>query len=177
MSRTPSLPKPTTSFCIDSQTFSLDVLSHHLPPLSPLALSLLKSVTGYQNESGAETSLFIESLGKWQGSLLVSPSAQRLCKGGSSHLYDLILDNPIYPWIQFHTDTPPEKKKKKNTVYQRVLHVGFLVDFFESSGGKESTCNAGDAVVISGSGRSAGEGIGYSLQYSWASLVAQLGKK
>ena len=29
---------------------------------------------------------------------------------------------------------------------------------------------------IPGSGRSAGEGIGYSLQYSWASLVAQLVK-
>jgi len=30
--------------------------------------------------------------------------------------------------------------------------------------------------LIPGSGRSAGEGIGYSLQYSWASLVAQLVK-
>ena len=30
--------------------------------------------------------------------------------------------------------------------------------------------------MIPGSGRSAGEGIGYSLQYSWASLVAQLVK-
>ena len=30
--------------------------------------------------------------------------------------------------------------------------------------------------MISGSGRSAGEGIGYPLQYSWASLVAQLVK-
>ena len=28
--------------------------------------------------------------------------------------------------------------------------------------------------LIPGSGRSAGEGIGYPLQYSWASLVAQL---
>ena len=28
--------------------------------------------------------------------------------------------------------------------------------------------------MISGLGRSAGEGIGYPLQYSWASLVAQL---
>ena len=28
--------------------------------------------------------------------------------------------------------------------------------------------------MIPGSGRSAGEGIGYPLQYSWASLVAQL---
>ena len=30
--------------------------------------------------------------------------------------------------------------------------------------------------MIPGSGRSAGEGIGYPLQYSWASLVAQLVK-
>ena len=31
--------------------------------------------------------------------------------------------------------------------------------------------------MIPGSGRSAGEGIGYSLQYSWASVVSQLVKK
>jgi len=30
--------------------------------------------------------------------------------------------------------------------------------------------------LIPGSGRSTGEGIGYPLQYSWASLVAQLVK-
>ena len=30
--------------------------------------------------------------------------------------------------------------------------------------------------MISGSGRSTGEGIGYPLQYSWASLVSQLVK-
>ena len=30
--------------------------------------------------------------------------------------------------------------------------------------------------MIPGSGRSAGEGTGYSLQYSWASLVSQLVK-
>ena len=49
--------------------------------------------------------------------------------------------------------------------------------FPDSSVGKESTCNGGDPSLISGSGRSAGEGIGYPLQYSWASLVAQLIKK
>ena len=42
--------------------------------------------------------------------------------------------------------------------------------------GKESACNAGDPGSIPGSGRPAGEGIGYPLQYSWASLVAQLVK-
>ena len=45
--------------------------------------------------------------------------------------------------------------------------------FPDSLVGKKSTCNAGDPGWISGSERS-GEGIGYPLQYSWASLVAQL---
>ena len=48
--------------------------------------------------------------------------------------------------------------------------------FLGCSGGKESTCNAGDPGLIRGSGRSPGEGIGYPLQYSWASFVAQLVK-
>ena len=48
--------------------------------------------------------------------------------------------------------------------------------FPDSSVDKESTCNAGDPSSIPGSGRSAGEGIGYPLQYSWVSLVAQLAK-
>ena len=47
-------------------------------------------------------------------------------------------------------------------------------DFLGSSAGKESACNAGDSSSIPGSGSSAGEGIGYPLQYTWASLVAQL---
>ena len=42
--------------------------------------------------------------------------------------------------------------------------------------GKESACNAGDPGSNPGSGRSVGEGTGYPLQYSWASLVAQLVK-
>ena len=46
--------------------------------------------------------------------------------------------------------------------------------FPDSSVGKESTCNAGDPSLIPRLGRSAGEGIGYPLQYSWPSFVAQL---
>ena len=49
-------------------------------------------------------------------------------------------------------------------------------DFPYSSVDKESTCNAGDPSSIPGSGRSTEEGIGYPLQYSWASLVAQMVK-
>ena len=45
-----------------------------------------------------------------------------------------------------------------------------------SSAGKESTCHAGDLGSIPGFGRFPGEGIGYPLQYSWASLVAQMVK-
>ena len=48
--------------------------------------------------------------------------------------------------------------------------------FPDSSVGKESACNARDCGLIPGSRRSAGEGIGYPLQYSWASLVGKLVK-
>ena len=50
------------------------------------------------------------------------------------------------------------------------------LEFPDSSVGKESACNAGDASLIPGLGRFAGEVIGYPLQYSWVSLVAQLVK-
>ena len=45
-----------------------------------------------------------------------------------------------------------------------------------SSVGEESACNAGDLSSIPRSGNSPGEGTGYPLHYSWASLVAQLVK-
>ena len=48
--------------------------------------------------------------------------------------------------------------------------------FAGNSAGKESIYYAGDPDLFPGSGRSTGEGIGYPLQYSWASLVAQLVK-
>ena len=54
--------------------------------------------------------------------------------------------------------------------------VDYLLGFPDSSVGKESTCNAGNPCLIPRSGRPAEEGIGYPLQYSWASLVAQLVK-
>ena len=46
----------------------------------------------------------------------------------------------------------------------------------DSSAGKESACNLGDHTLIPRLGRSAGEGIIYPLQYSWASQVAQMVK-
>ena len=45
-----------------------------------------------------------------------------------------------------------------------------------SSAGKESAHKSEVPGLTPGSGRSPGEGLGYPLQYSWASLVAQLVK-
>ena len=59
--------------------------------------------------------------------------------------------------------------KEIYSVYQMIF-----MSFPGSSDGKESAYNAGDPGSIPGSGRSAGKGVGYPLQYSWASLVAQL---
>ena len=50
-----------------------------------------------------------------------------------------------------------------------VIDLNYLV-------GKDFACNAGDPGLIPGLGRSSGEGIGYPLQDSWASLVAQIVK-
>ena len=49
-----------------------------------------------------------------------------------------------------------------------------VTSFPDGSVVKESACNAGIPGSIPGWGRSTGEGIGYPLQYSWASLVVQL---
>ena len=54
--------------------------------------------------------------------------------------------------------------------------IPFQCLFPGDSAGKESACNAGDLSSHPGSGRSTAEGIGYPLQNSWASLVAQLVK-
>ena len=64
------------------------------------------------------------------------------------------------------------------TSYNRLEHlrVFIIVDVPGGSAGKESTCNAGGLGLSPWSGRSPGEGIGYPLQYSWASPVIQMGK-
>ena len=52
----------------------------------------------------------------------------------------------------------------------------FIRAFPDGSAGKESTRNVEDLGLIPGLRRSPGEGNDYPLQYSWASLVAQLVK-
>ena len=56
------------------------------------------------------------------------------------------------------------------------FQLGLIWGFPDSLVDKDSACNAGDPGSIPGSGRYPGEGTGYPLQYSWASLVAQLVK-
>ena len=65
-------------------------------------------------------------------------------------------------------------KRIKDRIYLPLIpdYLGFP----DSSVGKESACSAGDPGSIPGLERSFGEGIGYPLQYSWASLVVQLVK-
>ena len=46
------------------------------------------------------------------------------------------------------------------------IKIATTLGFPGSSAGKEPACNAGDPVLISGPGRSSGEGIGYPQQYS-----------
>ena len=71
----------------------------------------------------------------------------------------------IWTLLKFKLSPPPQKKSPL-----------FSSQLPDRSVGKESTCNAGDPSLIHESGRSAGEGIGYPLQYSWASLGGQLVK-
>ena len=58
----------------------------------------------------------------------------------------------------------------------RLCYTSFWASLMGFPVGKESDYNAGDPGSVPGLGRSSGEGIGYLLQYSWASLVAKLVK-
>ena len=56
----------------------------------------------------------------------------------------------------------------------RYIFMGHDIKYMGFPGGstgKEFACNAGVPSSIPGLGRSPREGIGYPLQYSWASLV------
>ena len=65
---------------------------------------------------------------------------------------------------------------KSFSLHEIYFEVVSTDGFHGISAGKESTCKARDLALIPQSGRSPGEGIGYPLQYSWASLEAQMVK-
>ena len=86
-----------------------------------------------------------------------------------------------FPWRRKWQPTPAflpgESHGQKSLVgyssWDRRTELSFL-GFPDSSVGKEYACNAGGLTPRSG--RSAEEGIGYPLPYSWAFLVALLVK-
>ena len=88
-------------------------------------------------------------------------------------VYDLrrkekaLFHRTLLPTLPFQTKS--DHIKPNQTFFGSL---GFPV----SSAGKESVCNAGDPGSIPGLGRCPEQGIGHLLQYSWASLVAQLVK-
>ena len=73
----------------------------------------------------------------------------------------------IYVHIYGIYEIPKEAK-----LYILIFFIVFKrkVGLPDGSVSKKSTCNAGNPGLILGSGTSAGEGIGYPLQYSWSSL-------
>ena len=78
--------------------------------------------------------------------------------------------------LNLHNQTFLLEYAWKTIICLNNMFFWLSVGFPHSSVGKEPACNAGDPGLIPGLGRSPGKGIGYPLQYSWASLVAQLVK-
>ena len=76
----------------------------------------------------------------------------------------------------FWTAASPNSSRQMSLAGGRIKSLPIVKGFPHSSVGKESACNEEDPGSIPGLGRSPGEGIGYPLQYSWASLMAQLVK-
>ena len=83
-------------------------------------------------------------------------------------------------WTSTNRTKSQSSSKEGDVVYMAGLEgnsvLWELPSFPGSSVGKESTRNAGDPVLLPGSGRSSGEWIGYPPQYSCAPLKAQLVK-
>ena len=85
-----------------------------------------------------------------------------------------LLENPCHYNCTFGSITPPHPLFFFFFFWFYLLN---LLGFPDNWIGKESACNAGDPGSVPEWGRAFGEGIGYPLQYSWASLVSQLVKK
>ena len=129
-----------------------------LPPIPP-------SITVFSNES----TLRMRWPKYWSFSFSIIPSKE--IPGLISFRMDL-LDLLA---VQGTLKSLLQHRSSKASVLQ--CSAFFMVKHFpHSSVGKQSTCNAGDPGLIPVSGRYAEEGIGYPLQYFWASLVAQLEK-
>ena len=106
----------------------------------------------------------------WRRKWLPTP----VCLPGKSHEHRSLLDYSLWGCKELNMSEQLTHRQATANVYSVLLnvHTAHLIPKKK----KESTCNAGDPGSIPGSGRSTGEEIVYSLQYSWASLLAQLVK-
>ena len=131
--------------------------SNHLILCHPLLLppSLFPSIRVFSNESA----LCIRWLKYWNFSFSISPSNEY--SGQISFRMD---------WLDLLAVQGTLKSFFQYCNSKSVLQHSAFWGFPDSSVSKESACNAGDPGSILGSGRCTGEGIGYPLQYSWASL-------
>ena len=92
----------------------------------------------------------------------------------STYIWKHILYNSYYTSVYMHMHT----QTHTHTHTHRLLNsCGYRFHCFPcGSAGKDSACSAGEPGSVPRSGRSTGEGVGYPLQYSRDSLVAQLVK-
>ena len=86
--------------------------------------------------------------------------------------FDLVVQGTLKSLLQHHSS--------KASILQysafSIVQLSHSLVFPHGSVDKEFACVARDPSSIPGSGKATGEGMGYPLQYSWASLVAQLVK-
>ena len=83
-----------------------------------------------------------------------------------------ILQARILGWVAFPFSRGSSQPRDWTQV--SCIAGGFFTIWATREAWFDSWCNAGDPGSIPGLGSSPGEGIGYPLQYSWASLVAQM---
>ena len=103
------------------------------------------------------------------------PSVTLLLLNSKGQSYSGVSPGPLFSsFLSLHARSPVHPKRSQS--FNQAILDSTKQGSPHSSVGKESTCNAGDPGSIPGLPRSPGEGIGYPLQYSWASLVAQLVK-
>ena len=115
--------------------------------------------------------------GAWWAAIYgVAQSWTRPKRLSSSSVYLLIQNSLLLP-LPLHPPSPKRCFKVRPSAPSSWPEIAHLHDPDpDSSVGNESACSAGDPGYIPGLGRSPGEGMGYPLQYLWASLVAQLVK-
>ena len=144
--------------------------SNHLILCHPLLLlhSIFPSIRVFSNES-----VHIRWPKYWSSSFSISPSK------GYSRLISFRID-----WLDLFAVQGTLRLfsvpqcKSINYLALTFLYGPTLISihFLHSLAGKESTYTAGDPGSILGSEISPGEGISYTLQYSWGFLVTQMVK-